>query len=305
MNTTCSKKWATHGIYLTRIEFSSEWREPVQIFDFYIDDDDNQTIYYTDPKSRCIVRWKTNPNFGEIIFGGDEFDWQSERPPLLGDIILDKRRKSIIFCDLANENVVRWSYVNLTDREVLFSDIFCVDLYVDKDGYFYVGDGRNKLIKRWKNKNDIETIITTHFSQKIKTNTSYDEFHIAIDSNNAIYISIQSHHTVYKLTDNSSNASIVAGGNGSGFKSTQLNKPNEILLDDSSDLYIADMFNSHVLCWGQGVKEGRIIVEGYRSHAARINHPMYPFRISFDRYGNLYVADQWTNHIQKFVADLS
>ncbi|CAF1117600.1 unnamed protein product, partial [Rotaria magnacalcarata] len=62
----------------------------------------------------------------------------------------------------------------------------------------------------------------------------------------------------------------------------------------------ADSGNHCVLRWTQGdKKQGTVIVGGNRQGAGA-NQFNYPFGLSFDRHGNLYVADINNNRVQRF-----
>jgi sugar lactone lactonase YvrE len=62
---------------------------------------------------------------------------------------------------------------------------------------------------------------------------------------------------------------------------------------------VADVGNDRVMRWCKGAKEGTIVVGG-NGRGQQSNQLNGPIDLSFDRQGNLYVAD-WGNHrIQKF-----
>jgi len=188
MNSTQMDKWNMNGI--TLIEGNSS-NALYYITGFFVDNDDNQTIYLTDDFTKCIMKWKAGANSGETILGGDGFDWQSTYPPTLGELIIDTNTNSIIFCDNENDIIVRWSHRDITDREVLLSNIDCIGLEIDKEGYLYTGDARNQTIIRWKYKHDIETVVTEDFFYKNDIDLYSSPFlSLAIDSNGSIYISV-------------------------------------------------------------------------------------------------------------------
>ena len=107
-------------------------------------------------------------------------------------------------------------------------------------------------------------------------------------------------NAVFKLTDNSSESIIVAGGEDAGDEPTQLLGPAGIILDDSDNLYIADEFNYRVVCWEKGAREGRIVAGG-KGDGQRANQLSNPADLAFDTYGNLYVLDFGNTRIQKFI----
>jgi sugar lactone lactonase YvrE len=56
--------------------------------------------------------------------------------------------------------------------------------------------------------------------------------------------------------------------------------------------------------WSKGSKEGQIIV-GQHGRGQQSNQLSYPTGLSFDRQGNLYVADLSNARVQKFEIDLN
>ncbi|CAF4242057.1 unnamed protein product, partial [Rotaria sordida] len=51
--------------------------------------------------------------------------------------------------------------------------------------------------------------------------------------------------------------------------------------------------------WPKDAKEGTIIVGG-NGEGSRANYLRYPAGIFFDRYGNLYLADNGNHRVQRF-----
>ncbi|CAF4988086.1 unnamed protein product, partial [Rotaria socialis] len=63
---------------------------------------------------------------------------------------------------------------------------------------------------------------------------------------------------------------------------------------------VADHGNDRVMRWPQGdTKQGAVIVGG-NGYGAEANQFSNPCGLSFDRHGNLYVADTNNNRVQRF-----
>ncbi|CAF1975138.1 unnamed protein product [Rotaria magnacalcarata] len=60
-----------------------------------------------------------------------------------------------------------------------------------------------------------------------------------------------------------------------------------------------DYGNHRVMRWPQGTKQGTVIVGG-NGRGAGTNQFIGPFKLSFDRHGNLYVVDQDNHRVQRF-----
>ncbi|CAF5222153.1 unnamed protein product [Rotaria magnacalcarata] len=93
---------------------------------------------------------------------------------------------------------------------------------------------------------------------------------------------------------------VVAGGQGGGSALTQLYHPNGLFVDTLDTFYVADCYNYRVMRWTQGdKKQGSLIVGGDRKGEGA-NQFSFPIGLSFDRHGNLYVADRDNNRVQRF-----
>jgi sugar lactone lactonase YvrE len=55
-------------------------------------------------------------------------------------IIIDKETNSLIISDRENRRIMRCTYGNNTNREILISDIDCLGITTDKNGSLYVVD---------------------------------------------------------------------------------------------------------------------------------------------------------------------
>lgn len=121
---------------------------------------------------------------------------------------------------------------------------------------------------------------------------------LAIDSQGYLYVSDSERHEVrrYPLEGDKSNGIRVAGGNGKGYDTNQLNKPRKIFVDQKGSLYISDSENHRVMKWNKDAKEG-IIVAG--DQGGRTGNSLaqlsYPQGLYVDTFGALYVADT-NNH---------
>ncbi|CAF2246921.1 unnamed protein product, partial [Rotaria magnacalcarata] len=65
-------------------------------------------------------------------------------------------------------------------------------------------------------------------------------------------------------------------------------------------LYVADFGNNRVMRWTQGDKKQGTVVVGGNGAGAGPNQLNRPIGLSFDRYGNLYVADHNNHRVQRF-----
>ncbi|CAF4716207.1 unnamed protein product, partial [Rotaria socialis] len=93
---------------------------------------------------------------------------------------------------------------------------------------------------------------------------------------------------------------VVAGGQGQGNALTQLYHPQGLFVDTLGTLYVADYGNHRVMRWTQGDKKQGAVIVGGNGQGEGANQSSYPWGLSFDRHGNLYVADAGNSRVQRF-----
>ncbi|CAF1542017.1 unnamed protein product [Rotaria magnacalcarata] len=93
---------------------------------------------------------------------------------------------------------------------------------------------------------------------------------------------------------------VVAGGQGEGDAPTQLYRPQGLFVDTLGTLYVADTSNNRVMRWNQGDKKQGTVIVGGNDYGAEANQFRNSYGLSFDRHGNLYVADQCNHRVQRF-----
>ena len=117
-----------------------------------------------------------------------------------------------------------------------------------------------------------------------------------------LYVSDNGNDRVMRYTEGSNTGVRVAGGNGRGSNTNQLNYPMGIYFESSSNsLIIANTLANNIVRWRIG-DSNWTLVTGNRN-GTRGNSPfsLYsPFALTIDPMGNMYVADSDNNRIQFF-----
>ncbi|CAF5052386.1 unnamed protein product [Rotaria sp. Silwood1] len=89
---------------------------------------------------------------------------------------------------------------------------------------------------------------------------------------------------------------VVAGGQGTSLAQLE---PEGVVVDQLGTVYVAEGRNNRIIRWPKGATQGSVIVGG-NGQGAQSNQLNGPISLSFDRHGNLYVADRGNNRVQKF-----
>ena len=102
----------------------------------------------------------------------------------------------------------------------------------------------------------------------------------------------------------------VAGGNGTGVDSIQLNYPYGIWMDRSGNIYVSDQTNNNsqysvnsriqMFTAGSTSATGGVTVAGGNGPGAAADQLYNPNGIIVDSTGNIYIADLGNNRIQEF-----
>ena len=141
--------------------------------------------------------------------------------------------------------------------------------------------------------------------------TLNEPYGVTVDAAGNIYIADTVNQVVRKVTRATGVISTVAGtgakgygGDGGPARSAQLNDPLGVAVDGSGNLYISDQLNNRIrkvdtagiitTVAGTGVPGS--VGDGGSATAAQLCHP---YGLSFDRSGNLYVADAGNHKIRR------
>ena len=127
---------------------------------------------------------------------------------------------------------------------------------------------------------------------------------LALDASRGIlYISDTSNHRIISYSSGATVGIVVAGGNGAGTLSTQLNTPMGLYLDVSSrNLYIANSNSHNIVRWALNSSTWTLMAGNGNGQSGSTPTTLYsPADITFDSMGNLYVADTGNHRIQLFL----
>ncbi|CAF1001271.1 unnamed protein product [Adineta steineri] len=267
--------------------------------------DDDKSIYIADTENHRIVKWKLNSNEGQIIVGGNKND----RLAFPSNIIFDKENNSFIISDKTytfikafasvTYQITRYFGENLTNKQIIISNIACSGVAIDKNGSIYVSDFVNNEVRRWKQGDTKGELVAGGNGDGNHLNQLDGSSYIFVDKDCSLYISDVHNHRVMKWKKDAKEGIIVAGGNGRGGSLKQLYYPRGVIVDHLGQIYVADEGNHRVMRWCDGDAEGEVVVggNGDGNESNQLNDPTV---LSFDNEENLYVVDKRNHRIQKF-----
>lgn len=187
-------------------------------------------------------------------------------------------------------------------------NIYVADTYNYRVILFYFGQSNGSLFAGTGKRNGIYLDRFSRWQSFLGlAGSGNNEFNhpygLSLDSNsNSLYVADYNNHRVMKYYLNSSNGTLVAGGNGGGSTSTQLNLPRGIHFDSTTNsIFIANYGSHNIIRWPLGATNW-ILVAG--SATGTSGHDSmtftYPTDVTLDSFGNLYVADKDNHRIQFF-----
>ena len=128
---------------------------------------------------------------------------------------------------------------------------------------------------------------------------------ITFDSRtNIFYVSDPVNNRVMGYTLNSTVGTLIAGGNGAGTSTTQLNNPRGLYIDyTTNSLVIANPGANNVVRWVIGASSWTLVAGNMNGSTGNIPTALNsPWDVTLDPMGNIYVADRFNHRIQFFLA---
>ncbi|CAF3383773.1 unnamed protein product [Rotaria socialis] len=263
INIPANAKWAHNGVTIAGGHGKGDATNQLnRPHGLFVDDD--QTVLIADHSNHRIMQWKNGGTTnGQVVAGGKGKGKGLHQLNSPTDVLIDKETDSLIICDCGNRRVVRWSRRSgTTQGEVLIDNIQCYGVAMDEQRYLYVADYGKDEVRRYQ------------LGEKNGT--------LVAGGNGA------------------TEGIVVAGGEGGGNALTQLYHPHGLFVDTLDTFYVADCYNYRVMRWTQGDKKQGTLVVGGDRRGEGANQFNFPIGLSFDRHGNLYVADRDNNRVQRF-----
>ncbi|CAF3373078.1 unnamed protein product [Rotaria socialis] len=171
---------------------------------------------------------------------------------------------------------------------------------MDDQRYLYVSDDKKHEVRRYQLGEKNGTLVAGGNGEGDELNQLSYPTYLFVDRQQTVYVSDNNNHRVMKWNKGAKEGIVVAGGQGEGNALTQLKNPQGIFVDTLGTLYVADSANHRVMRWTQGDKKQGTVIVGGNGQGEGANQFNIPVGLSFDRQGNLYVADRNNNRVQRF-----
>jgi len=174
----------------------------------------------------------------------------------------------------------------------------CYDIFIDINNYIYCSlpDYYHQVIRKSLNNsfNQVKIVAGTGVSGSTSFMLNGPNG-IFIDTDLDLYVADHFNNRIQLFPFDQSDGITVAG-TGSSSSTINLNRPTAVILDANKFVFIVDYLNYRIV--GSGPNGFRCLV-GCNGSGSTANQLYNPRAISFDTYGNIFIADGGNNRIQK------
>ena len=167
-------------------------------------------------------------------------------------------------------------------------------VYADRNGGVLVSDSGNYRAQYFVS-GSLDGLTVAGNGTKGSTNTQIGEAigGIAIDLSGNVYLSEYDNNRVAKWAPNATHGTLAAGNGVQGNTPSQLSFPTGFYFESGSDiLYIASQSANCIVKWLPGAPNGSTVAGTCGVSGTNATLLNVPKSVTFDKYGNMYVADQ-------------
>ncbi|CAF1612567.1 unnamed protein product, partial [Rotaria magnacalcarata] len=243
------------------------------------------------------ARWERN---GMTVAGGHRRGNATNQLNEPRSLFVDENQTMFI-ADSRNHRIVRWK-LNDTNGEVVLGGLgqgnrldqlsWPSDMLIDKEtNSLIICDRGNRRVLRWSLSGNATTV-------KILLRKIFC-FGIALDDQRYLYISDSAKHEVSRYKIGKQKVNVVAGGNGEGSATNQLNWPTYIFVDREQSVYVSDFRNHRVMKWKKDAKQG-IVAAGGQGKGIAMTQLSNPRELFVDRLGTIFVAADGSHRVMRW-----
>ncbi|CAM4980936.1 unnamed protein product [Rotaria socialis] len=210
--------------------------------------------------------------------------------------------QTVAIADWGNHRIMQWKNGDTTNGQVVAGGkgqgngshqlYWLTDVLIDKEtDSLIICDQMNRRVVRWSRRSG-----TTQGEILIE---GIDCYGLAMDEQRYLYVSDIGKHEVRRYQLGEKNGTLIAGGNGKGNDTNQLNYPRYLVVDRQQTVYVSDNYNHRVMKWNKDAKEG-IVVAGGQGQGNALTQLYYPEGIFVDTLGTFYVADSLNHRVMRW-----
>ncbi len=275
--------------------------------------DVNESLYVADHRNSRVMKLQSTSLTGSIVAGTGVYGNSSAQLRNPAELAVDAN-SNIYVNDDFNFRVMLWHKNSSSGVMVVGSGTWgnltntigqSVGLAVDSKGNIYVSDYSNERVMKWAPNATSGTLVAGQSGVLGSSSKLNRPFGLYLDETNSyLYIADFNNHRIQRYALNvTATATTVAGGNGAGLGSDQLDQPAGVYVSKKTgDIYIADQNNHRIQRWSPGATSGVTIVgiSGVSgTNATMLNSPANVILNKNETY--LYVSDNNNHRVQRYI----
>ncbi|CAF1001684.1 unnamed protein product [Didymodactylos carnosus] len=219
--------------------------------------DSNGNMFIGDSYNFRVQYWSNGSTSGQSVAANNGYGANLNQIKYSDGLYVNFASSNAIYTsDNGNYRIMKWA-PNATTGSVVFGGTTGTGLNqlygastidFDSSGNLYIADSGNHRILKYNFTGTYATLVAgTSGTSGNTVTTLQDPSGVFIDKNNGnIYVSDTSNHRIQLFTQGSTTGMTIAGGQGSGSSSIQLNSPFLVQLDQYYNLYVSDSGNNRI-----------------------------------------------------------
>lgn len=253
--------------------------------------DTNNAAYITVQDMNLVQVWYNGDTNASRIISGNLNSPRSTFVTNNGDIYVDNGR---------NDRVDKWSVNTTNGVRVLNVSDSCSGLFIDINNIIYCAMSDEHMIISAPLGMNSNMSTSTVIAGTGSFSSNSDELHwpcgLFVDTNLTLYVADSGNNRIQKFLHGQLNGTTAVGNAAPG--TVSLNRPSDVTMDGDGYLFIVERNGHRVI--GSGPNGYQCII-GCSGSGGLSNQLYYPRSLSFDSFGNIYVADTDNSRIQKFL----
>lgn len=267
--------------------FANQSRVGKEPFNVFIDR--NNTIYVSAKNLNAVPIWLENSSSPSSIFTG------LKKP----ESIFVTENRTIYIGDGNNQVTQYVHYSSATSTIIFRIDKVCRGLFVDQNNTLYCSLVHKHQVIKKSLSNRLSQIEMAggngnEGSDLIRLNEPKGIF---VSKNFSLYVADYKNDRIQMFQSGSLIGITVVGATAPG--TISLSKPIDVALDGNNYFFIVDSGNNRIV--GSGPNGFRCVASCSGQAGSGLHQLDDPRALSFDTYGNFYIADGRNNRIQKFI----